>query len=142
MAGVPLTAVEMNLLPAGRVGAATVNSDQTGITTTAALTGFSITFTALALRRYELHFIFAASQVTSTGSQVFNWTLGGVHQAIIERAASVGVGNRTVSGFTELGVLGAGSKTVALTGSTSAGTLTIGSSSLLIGRMSIIDVGV
>lgn len=50
--GATLTAQQMNNLPFGSVGYATVVTSQTGITTIVDLTGASVTFTAIANRPY------------------------------------------------------------------------------------------
>lgn len=54
IAGDVLTAANMNLLPAGEVAYAQVTSNQTGITTGSDLTSLTVTFTAVAGRRYKL----------------------------------------------------------------------------------------
>lgn len=55
VAGVTLTAAEMNLLPGGRIGSASVTADQGSVGTAATdWTGLSVTFTAIAGRRYKI----------------------------------------------------------------------------------------
>lgn len=137
--------VDRTAAGAGNVGTVTISADQTLIgAALTALTGFSITFTAVAGRRYKLEYVLSAGQVTTGGAtQQYNWFLGGVQQSIIDRSGPEAAGAvHMVSGYQDLGVLGAGSKTVAIHGSTSAGTLTIFSGSLTNGRMMITDVGV
>jgi hypothetical protein len=58
-AGQVLTAAQQNGLPFGYVGNANVTSSQTGISTQVDLTGFSVTFTAIANRRYMAIFTLA-----------------------------------------------------------------------------------
>jgi hypothetical protein len=129
-------------LAGGRKGAATMAANQTGIAAAeTALTGSSITFTAVAGRRYRLEYTFGAEQVTAPGAQIFRWRLGGVSTAIIDYE-NAAVGIRMVSGFIELGVLGAGSKTIDLTGSTSAGSMNIPSGTAVGGRVAVVDVGI
>lgn len=52
-AGDVLTAADMNLLPAGEVGSASITSSTT-FTTLQDISGLSVTFTALASRRYRV----------------------------------------------------------------------------------------
>lgn len=126
----------------GRVAGAEGSVDQNGIATTfTVITGLTMTFTAVAGRRYVLHYTFGVNQLTATASQVFNWTLAGAAQAIVERMNPTPIGLRTVAGFKDLGVLGAGSKTIGIGGTTSAGTMNFPHATLIIGRSMIVDVG-
>lgn len=56
VAGVPLPAADLNLLPAGLRGGgyAQITANQTTITTTVDVTGLTVTFTAVAARRYQV----------------------------------------------------------------------------------------
>ena len=129
----------------GRVVAtAQIGGDQTGIgASPTPLTGFSLTFTAVAARRYLLQWVLQASQQTASAHRRFDWALGGAAQSIIAYDTTTGFGSSIPhSGFADLGVLGAGSKTVTITGQTSAGTLTIHNGSFNNGRMTILDVGI
>ena len=51
-AGDVLTASNMNLLPAGRIGSASITADQTSISTMADITSLTVTFTAITGRLY------------------------------------------------------------------------------------------
>ena len=56
IAGDVLTAANLNLLPGGKMGYAEVTADQSTITTVADLTSLTVTWTAVAARRYRLTF--------------------------------------------------------------------------------------
>jgi hypothetical protein len=128
----------------GQVAGTVISADQTGIgATDTLLTGYTLTFTAIAGRRYRLYFLIPAQQQTALGNQLFQWRLGGVVQAIIWRPLAIPVNEMPMgAGFVDLGVLGAGSKTIAISGSTSPGAMTIWAGSYCNGRMIIDDVGV
>lgn len=94
-----LTAADMNLLPAGKIGYAQITSSQTTITTEVDVTSLTVTWTAVSSRRYRTSWYFAASSsvsadiasvkcttsgntqvgITITGalSSVYNYNFGG-----------------------------------------------------------------
>lgn len=128
-----------------RMGSVLVTADQTGITALADLTGYSITFNAVAGRIYRVDYSFGTSQVTAAGAQVFrlNDSVGGDLGIIDSKNQIINVVNAggMVSGFREVTGLSAGAHTLKLRGTTSAGTLTIPNSSAVNGRFAVYDVG-
>ena len=105
------------------------------------MTGYTLTFTAIVGHVYELWFTFGATQVTATAAQVFNVGIDGTSSGIVYRRSAALVGTETYSGFWPLSGLTAASHTITLTAQTNAGTLSIPNSSLINGRMLILDVG-
>lgn len=123
------------------VGSSAMIADQTGIANVdTVLTGSSVTFNAVALRRYRLDWTFPCTQVTATGRQTIQVRVGGIVLAVLEIEDCV-VGTRMASGFLDLGVLGTGSKTVDLVGRTNGGTLAINGASLVNGRVMLMNIG-
>lgn len=119
-------------------------SDQTGIgASSTALTGYSITFTAVSGHRYLLFFVLTSTQQTvGNVQQTFDYQLAGVDQAIIASEGSVSTAApRTYSGHVDMGFLGTGSKTISISGRTSGGTMSITNASVNNGRMTILDLG-
>lgn len=126
------------------VGSVVVGANQAGVGgASTPLTGFSIPFTAVAGRRYVMFWVLTVSVQTTAGGLVnFDYQLAGVDQAIISSDYTPVIGvPLTYSGFVDLGVLGAGSKTISISGRCSAGTMTISNGSANNGRMSIFDMG-
>lgn len=130
--------------PRGQVGGVVVSgADQAGIGgTDTAITGMTITFDAVAGRRYRLMWSFGVLQSAVAGTYVCSWRLAGVVQSTIARESLAASFLHTCTGIQDLGVLGAGSKTVALSILTSSGTMTIPNFTSINGRMYIDDVGV
>jgi hypothetical protein len=128
-------------LSMGQVGSAlaTVAQGPIGNTDTA-ITNLTITFTAVAGRRYRLSWMVAIAQAGFTGTYDLVWRLGGVNQSVIARESLDNGYVHTSSGVQDLGVLGAGSKTVALSIKTAGGTLTVDNASCN-SRMYIDDAG-
>lgn len=138
-----LTTDEMNSLPFGGVATASTGTTQTGITTIADLTGLSVTFTALALRRYLILAQVNFRQISASGLvivQIVRGTSTVLNSALMNLSAASEYGTLSCM-YAE--VPGAGSTTYKLRASTSAGTLTInpnGSSDYL-STIRVIDIG-
>lgn len=67
-AGDVLGAADMNGLPAGKMGYASVTANQTSISTTTDLTSLTVTWTAVSSRLYQISFQVAVDPVWTTGS--------------------------------------------------------------------------
>lgn len=123
----------------------TLNTDQASIgTSSTALTGFTTgAFTAVAGHKYGISYVLSTSQQTSGPAQhTIDWQLGGVDAAIVSTFGNVSVNQLiTHSGFLDLGALGAGSKTISLSGRTSVSTMTVASGSANNGRFALFDLG-
>ena len=129
-------------MPWGVVGAAIVSADQTGITALADLTSFSVTFTAVANRMYLVEYNLGATQNTTPGAQLYHLYESSSDLGILHRENPVPASElRMVTGSRHVTGLAAGSRTLKMRGSTSAGTLTISSGSLVNGRWIVSDIG-
>lgn len=119
-------------------------ADQTGITTIADLTGYAVTFTAVTGRTYRFEYVFNAAQVTAAGFQVFKLFDSSTDLGVVDSSNQVfnlaGI-SKMVSGYKDVSGLSAGSHTLKLRGSTTAGTMQILSTSGCNGRCSVIDIG-
>lgn len=125
-----------------RMGGVLIAADQTGITSLADLTGFTVTFTAVAGRVYRVDYVLHAAQVTSAGAQTFRLSDGASDLGIIDAKTSAAAGSgQMVSGYRDVTGLSAGAHTLKLRGTTSAGTMTIASSGAVNGRFSVTDNG-
>ena len=71
-AGDVLTATNMNLLPAGEIGYAQVTANQASITSEADLTSLTVTFTAVAGRRYKVIAYVEVTPTVADGVYVLN----------------------------------------------------------------------
>lgn len=128
----------------GRVGSILVSGDQTGIVASQIdMTGYSITFTAIAGRLYHMHYAFCAQQNTTGGAnQVFYMSDSVAGVTTIHNRLPVAVGAEMISGFWPIGNLAAGVHTVKLRAYTSVGTMSILNTGFVNGRFAIYDVGV
>jgi len=124
----------------GRVASGTASgADQTGITTVVDLTGFSQTFTAVGNRRYKATWTLTTIQNTSNGIQQIQISIDGA-TTIMHQQTVVAAADQAYSGVIEF-ALTAGSRVVKLRGLTSAGTMTIATTSLANGQFIIEDIG-
>ena len=129
-------------MPWGVVGTAVVSADQTGITAEVDLTGFTATFTAVANRMYLVEYSLGITQNTTPGAQVYTLFEGASNIGILHRENPVPASElRMVTGSRHVTSLAAGSRTLKLKGTTSAGTLSIVSGSLVNGRWIVSDIG-
>jgi len=79
-----LTAANMNLLPRGVMAYAQVTANQTGISTVVDLTSLTVTFTAVAGRRYRITGFGLITQRTGTGTATMTIT----NSANVQQAAA------------------------------------------------------
>lgn len=128
VAGTPLTAAEMNLLPGGCKGRAVVTASQSGITAVTDLTGATVTFTALAGRRYKI----TGEVLLFSNTAATNMTLairkGSATQIQSRPTGLIAAGDLVTATATVDDVPGAGSVTYKLSVSRQAGTGTISTS--------------
>lgn len=116
-------------------------SDQTGFTSTPSdVASSSVTFTAVAGRRYEITAFLPLLQLTSTGVVVVALNRGGTDIKTIFRRDSMAANERDIRASSQWDVPGAGSVTYKLRAQTSAGTLTI-NNSIQEGHILIKDIG-
>lgn len=134
----------------GRVAAPlTINADQTGISGVTDYTGFSITFTVVTGRFYEVQWHFLSSQVTSTGTQTHSVVLDGTGIIIGNVTLAAGATNvnsgamQFCSGAASgnVPVVATGSRVIKLRGLTSAGTMNLANAGAMNGRFSVKDIG-
>jgi hypothetical protein len=130
-------------MPWGRIGSAvTTGTNQTGITSTVAdITGLSVTWTAVANRRYRVTVNVSVQQVTSAAT----------HEIIIANASNTILRQRSTTLATndlaciaivhELNGVAAGSFTVKARAGTGAGTLTIINDFTRNGEIIVEDIG-
>jgi hypothetical protein len=124
IAGDVLSAANMNLLPGGTVSVASTGSSQTGISAVTDLTSLSVTFTAVASRRYLITGLVNYRQRTSSGLVTVEIAYAGttvLASCILSRAAD----DYGTAFFAMYHVPGAGSITYKLRAKTSAGTVDI-----------------
>ena len=143
IAGDVLSAANMNLLPGGTVSVASTGSSQTGISAVTDLTLLSVTFTAVASRRYLITGLVNYRQRTSSGLVTVEIAYAGttVLASWVETHATDDYGTAY---FSMYHVPGAGSITYRLRAQTSAGTVDINPQGLsTVPSMIIVqDVGV
>jgi hypothetical protein len=130
-------------LPWGRMtnGSVVANgADQTGITVEADLTGLTVTMTAVASRRYRVSWVVTTIQVTSAGQQTLKVSADGT-LTVVSQESVAAAGVHTHSGSFEVTGLAAGARIIKLRGLTSAGTLTIATTSQANARLIVEDMG-
>ncbi len=127
-------------LPRGIVGEARGTTQQTGITTTPTdLTGMTVTFTAVAGRKYKVSFDVPVLQVTTAANVIIRLLEGGVevHRRTMTLAVSDQAGMVLVCMVTPA----AGSVTYKLDAQTTAGTLTARPNLSIAMNLIVEDVG-
>ena len=97
VAGAVLTAADMNLLPGGRMGYAQTTADQLAVGSVVDLTSLTVTWTAIAARRYRTSFqvgVFADTVIdTSYGMEVLVTDAANVIKTKAAAFAGVGTGS-------------------------------------------------
>jgi hypothetical protein len=140
VAGEVLTAANLNDLSSATVGSVTATGAQTGISAITDITSLTITFTAIASRRYAIHYRVSFAQQTSTGIVILTVANGSNTAldapAVTNTAATYG----TLSGFL-VQTPGAGSITYKLRLSTSAGTVDLNQAAGSPSSLLVVDAG-
>lgn len=114
--------VERAAAPAGKIGFETVTTSQVGISTVTDLTGLSRTFTAVAGRLYRYSALVRLEQSTAAGLPQLVFADGSNNQ-LAAWQGSLQAGERMSAAISCLGAPAAGSFTVKLRLSTTAGTV-------------------
>lgn len=125
IAGDVLSAANMNLLPGGTVSVASTGSSQTGISAVTDLTSLSVTFTAVASRRYLITGLVNYRQRTSSGLVTIEIAYGGGPTVLASSMETRAADDYGTASFSMYHVPGAGSITYRLRAQTSAGTVDI-----------------
>ena len=120
-AGQILTADQQNRFPRGVMGYA-IGSANSAFTTTADITGMSITFTAVASRLYKATFSCTLDRNTAGNVSFFLTDASNVQIAQYQQGSPAGV---EVITFSNLFTVSAGSVTRKIRGGTSAGAATV-----------------
>jgi hypothetical protein len=141
VAGNVLTAADMNLLPAGTIGYASTTTNQTGISAVTDLTGLTLTFTAVAGRRYKITGQIRAVQNTTSSNNTLSIT-DGAGTAANQSVQSIPAGSGLMHYVTAVVVPGAGSKTYKLRLQTGAGTTDTSVGASAPGFILIEDIGI
>jgi hypothetical protein len=135
------TAFNARYAPMQRMGAALVTVSQTGITAIADLTGFTVTFNAVAGHVYEVQWLLQVLQNTSASNPLIKLFDSAVDLGFVASFTAAIAQTVMVSGATEVAGLSAGSHTLKLRGSVGAGTIDIINAGVN-GRFSVKDLGV
>lgn len=132
---------QLALLAPIRMGAAVVTANQTGITAQVDLTGFAVTFTAIAGHTYEVSWLLQILQNTSASNPLVKLFDGAVDLGFVASFSAAAAQVDTKGGSREVSGLSAGSHTLKLRASVGAGTIDIQNSGVN-GRFSVKDLGV
>jgi len=130
--------------PWGVVGSALVTADQTGIgTTNVDLTGFAVTFTAVANRLYRVDWLLDGNNASggAGASHIVRLNDGATGLGIVYITGAMNASESRVASGSRLVTLAAGAHTLKLTGNCNSGyTLTIANSTLN-GQFIVSDAG-
>jgi hypothetical protein len=140
-----LTAADMNLLPAGEVGYASVTANQGSITTIADLTSLTATWTAVASRRYQITvFGQAVSSVAGDLAGLYITNGAGTQvQLTTWYLPSAGVSSVAVSAQVLLtGLSGSVTYKARMARVSGTGTIQFSASATAPGQFSVVDLGV
>lgn len=141
VAGTPLTAAEMNLLPGGRMASASRSTDVNGIINGGAVTGLSVTFTAVAGRRYKISVTVNGGNQNGAGTTAVFLRQNTVTVQEMQFARAAGATPTGLSMFTEQ-VPGAGSVTYDVILGVSATSFDVFAGTSRPARILVEDIGV
>jgi hypothetical protein len=139
-----LTAANMNLLPAGEVGYASVTANQGSITTVADLTSLTATWTAVSSRRYMITvYGNAVSSVAGDVGGLHISTSGGTDVQLAQfYLPSAGVTSVAVHAQVMLtGLSGSVTYKARMSRISGTGTLQFSASATAPGQFSVVDIG-